>query len=211
MAQSRIVVLNGGGMRSLAALATVAGKQRVATLFVHDGRLAADHFHQAATAQADHYKVDRKLELALPHLRPPTSAKQLEKPQSYAPMASAQMILAAAGAASRIGAEQLIWPIQPGPDYDNLAMVTEAIMIVEDLMRITLGDDAVLKLETPLLEMADRQVIEIGHQMNVPWELARSCVADRREACHGCWGCYRRHKAFEEAGIEDPQPSPLTR
>lgn len=209
MAQSRIVVLNGGGLRGLVALATVAGKQRVATLFVHDGRLATDDYHRAAMEQADYFKVERKLELAMPHLRPPMNAKQLEKPQAYAPMASVQMVLAAASSAARMGAERLIWPVQPGPEYEKLAAVTESLMLLEDLMYASM--EQVVKIETPLLEMTDRQVIEIGHQIDAPWVLARTCMADRREPCHSCWACYRRRKAFEEAGIEDPQPSPLKR
>ncbi|MEX2672894.1 MAG: 7-cyano-7-deazaguanine synthase [Phycisphaeraceae bacterium] len=210
MAQSRIVVLNGGGLRSLVALATVANRQRVATVFVHDGRLANDYFHQAAADQAKHFKVDRMVELAMPHLRPPATAKTLEKPQNYAPLASAQMIVAVAGVAAQTSAEQLIWPVQPSADHDPMAAVSESLMIIEDLVHTTLNSTT-LKIETPLLEMTDRQLIEIGHQMDVPWQLARTCIADRRDPCHSCWGCYHRRKAFEDAGIEDPQPSPLPR
>lgn len=210
MAQSRIVVLNGGGLRSLAALATVAGRQRVATVFVHDGRTGSDHFHQAAVDQAKHYNVDRTVELALPHLRPPSSVKTLEKPQGYAPMASAQLLLAAAGAAAQMGGTRLIWPVQPGPEYTHLSAVSETIMLVEDLMHTTLGE-AAITVETPLLEMTDRQVIEVGHKMDVSWSLARTCLSERAQPCQNCWGCDRRWRAFDEAGIEDPQGPPAGR
>jgi 7-cyano-7-deazaguanine synthase in queuosine biosynthesis len=59
-------------------------------------------------------------------------------------------------------------------------------------------------METPLLELTDLQLLELGTHMQVPWNLAWSCDFGGESPCMACAGCWRRHAEFETAGLVDP-------
>ena len=113
-----------------------------------------------------------------------------------------QLLTAAASESIQLSAARLVWPVQAGEDYQTIAHVTETILMVEQVARFS-GYEG-LEVQTPLLEITDRQLIEIGHQMNVPWEMARTCMTRNWDSCGRCAGCIWRDKAFSEAAIEDP-------
>jgi len=64
-----------------------------------------------------------------------------------------------------------------------------------------------LRIETPVLDKTKREIVEIGKELDVPFELTWSCYADGDMPCMNCESCQFRIKAFEEAGIEDPMLS----
>jgi 7-cyano-7-deazaguanine synthase len=55
----------------------------------------------------------------------------------------------------------------------------------------------------PILDMTDRQLVELGGQMNVPWAMSWSCLHAGDLPCGGCQACIRRAQGFKEAGIAD--------
>jgi 7-cyano-7-deazaguanine synthase len=114
----------------------------------------------------------------------------------------AQLLSAAASEAVRLEAERLIWPVRLGEDFDAVARVTETVQLVQQL--VELGHDHSLRVETPLLEMTMTEAVEAGHQMQVPWELARSCRSRQQKPCGRCEGCRARRDAFNELGLVDP-------
>ncbi len=59
-------------------------------------------------------------------------------------------------------------------------------------------------IETPLLELTDQQVVELGGQLDVPWKLAWSCQFHGDKPCRVCDPCRRRQRAFDAAGVIDP-------
>jgi 7-cyano-7-deazaguanine synthase len=58
-------------------------------------------------------------------------------------------------------------------------------------------------LEVPLLRYTDRQLIELGEGLGVPWETAWSCAMNVEQPCASCPACRRRIAAFRAAGVID--------
>lgn len=213
MAKPKVLLLNHGGLRSLVATAMVWAESsgagaRVRMLFIDDGAQAGPAHHKAANAQARHYHIADCVELAMPHLTPPVSDDSEAVPaEAEAPLRQLQILTAAAGAALAAEAPRLIWPIQLGDEFEPAAKVIESLVLLRHLIESAHG--APLQIDTPLLEMSDTQVVEVGHQMEVPWDRTWSCQTDGETPCMACPPCQRRREAFTKVGIEDPLASPV--
>lgn len=63
-----------------------------------------------------------------------------------------------------------------------------------------------IQIVAPLLELKKTEIIQLGNQLRVPWELTWSCYAGGDVACGVCDSCRLRLAAFRELGLQDPLP-----
>ena len=214
MAKPKVLVLNHGGLRSAVATAMICAETsgaaaRVRMLFIDDGSPTSALRHKAASAQARHYHIADCGELAMRHLTPPASDDSESVPAKIeTPLRQLQILTAASGAALAAEAPRLVWPVQLGDEFEPAAKVIESLVLLRHLIETAHG--ARLQIDTPLLEMTDAQVVEVGHQMDVPWDRTWSCQTDGETPCMACLLCQRREVAFRKVGIEDPLTSPVT-
>lgn len=205
MAEPTILILNSGGLRSLVAtalLASQAHQHRMTLLHMVDGRPTAAARLKHMHLQAEQLGIKKAIEIDMSHL--------FDKTQKAAvPLSAPQLLLAALSKARLIGAEQVVWPISCAGDAKAAALATEQAMLCEQLALVEGADQ--LRVEMPLLEMAGRQVIELGGQLQVPWRLAWSCELPGEEPCRACSSCRRRRGAFDAAGMADPAEAAITR
>ena len=62
-----------------------------------------------------------------------------------------------------------------------------------------------IRITTPIIDQSKPEVLRLGEQLGVNWELTFSCYNDvEGEPCGECPACIEREEAFEEAGISDP-------
>ncbi|MBI4056175.1 MAG: 7-cyano-7-deazaguanine synthase QueC [Elusimicrobia bacterium] len=61
-----------------------------------------------------------------------------------------------------------------------------------------------IELLTPLIQMTKAQIIRLGLELKVPFELTWSCYAGGKTPCGRCDSCKLRAKGFEDAGLTDP-------
>jgi len=61
-----------------------------------------------------------------------------------------------------------------------------------------------IKIHTPLLRKTKAQIIRLGKQLNVPYEVTWSCYKGGKKPCGVCDSCMLRAKGFKEAGLADP-------
>ncbi|MFO5493995.1 MAG: 7-cyano-7-deazaguanine synthase QueC [Cuspidothrix sp.] len=61
-----------------------------------------------------------------------------------------------------------------------------------------------IKIVAPLIELKKTEIIQLGNQLGVPWNLTWSCYAGGDAACGVCDSCQLRLAAFAELGLEDP-------
>lgn len=75
-----------------------------------------------------------------------------------------------------------------------------------DAMRevISFCDGAAPRLMTPFIDDTKAEIVRIGSQLGVPFELTWSCYEGGAAHCGRCGTCVERREAFELAGIEDP-------
>jgi 7-cyano-7-deazaguanine synthase len=61
-----------------------------------------------------------------------------------------------------------------------------------------------ISIEAPFINLTKAQILKMGKEYGVPFELTWSCLRGGRFHCGKCSGCKHRIKAFREAGIRDP-------
>lgn len=61
-----------------------------------------------------------------------------------------------------------------------------------------------IQIVTPLIDLKKTQIIQLGNQLGVPWELTWSCYTGGDLACGVCDSCRLRLAAFNELGLTDP-------
>ena len=69
---------------------------------------------------------------------------------------------------------------------------------------IELADWHSVKLVRPYVDMRKEHIVELGHQLGVPYEVTWSCYEGKGLHCGLCATCVERKEAFEVAGIADP-------
>lgn len=204
--KTHLMLLHNGGLRSLVASALLLSDEeppRLTFLHVDDGREARMTRRKHVRRQAEALGVTRVTELSVPHLfghgygRSPDGGPMgmLTRPQ---------LLLAAVAEAKHQQAEAVVWPISVNGDVQAGALATEQSVLCQHLADAEVdASGQTPRIETPLAEMTDQQVIELGGQLGVDWSLAWSCIRPGDKPCGACGGCRRRAQAFEKAGVID--------
>jgi 7-cyano-7-deazaguanine synthase len=63
-----------------------------------------------------------------------------------------------------------------------------------------------IRIQTPLLHLTKREIVQLGHSLGVDYAMTLSCYdpSDSGEACGHCDACTLRLKGFTDAGTQDP-------
>ena len=69
---------------------------------------------------------------------------------------------------------------------------------------INIGTYGKISINRPLINMNKAEVVKIGLELNVPYQLTWSCYEGKDKQCGKCGTCIDRKKAFLENGVEDP-------
>ena len=143
-------------------------------------------------------RLHRFAELPLPHV---FAVRPSHDPQGrpIGRLAWPQLLLAAMGYAMSYQIDRVVWPVSVDADPEATARAIETTLLASQLAET--DTDSPPRIETPLLELSDKQVVELGAQLGVDWSLAWSCLRPGRSACGGCAACRRRRAAFAEAGV----------
>lgn len=69
---------------------------------------------------------------------------------------------------------------------------------------IYIGSGKQLKVEAPFVNMTKAEVVKIGLELKVPYELTWSCYEGKDAPCGVCGTCIDRAEAFRLNGVPDP-------
>jgi 7-cyano-7-deazaguanine synthase len=61
-----------------------------------------------------------------------------------------------------------------------------------------------VKLQAPFVDMSKAEIVRIGLQMQVPYEMTWSCYKGEQRPCRTCPTCVEREEAFAANGCADP-------
>jgi len=61
-----------------------------------------------------------------------------------------------------------------------------------------------ISIERPLINKSKKEIILLGKELSVPFELTWSCYKGEKKPCNECESCIIRKKGFSSAGITDP-------
>ncbi len=127
-------------------------------------------------------------------------------PDTYVPFRNAHLVCIAVSWAEVIGADSIyIGAVEEDssgyPDcreefYRNLGVAIET----------GTKDDTHIQIVTPVIHISKSEIVRLGVELGVPFELSWSCYRDNDIACGTCDSCHLRLRAFREAGLTDPIP-----
>lgn len=209
MAKDLALVLNNGSLNS--AVATALAAQRFRTIMIYaEVAPGAARSRAAYEQQVAHFKPYREHTLPMPYLSmlaAPADTHSVDPRQTgllAAQLLSLLPIVTAASAfAAHYQAGALYMGLRVGSGGDDLERATEYIQIINELVQIPCGQ-ADLEIATPLLELDPWQVVDLGFQVNAPFDRAWNCGEQGSEPCGACRGCRIREQAFMQAGKPDP-------
>ena len=223
----KALVLFSGGIDSTTALALAInkyGKDRVIALSVSYGQ-KHDKEIQAAIAVAEYYGVEhlfldlRKiftysncslLKQSTEKIPEESYAKQISKTNgetpvsTYVPFRNGLFLSSAASIAISKDCEVISYGAHAddsaGFAYPDCSPVFNRAMNEA----IWEGSGHQLKIEAPFVNVSKAEVVRIGLELNVPYELTWSCYEGGEKPCGKCGTCIDRAAAFQANHVEDP-------
>lgn len=213
------VVLVSGGMDS--ATAAFEAQQRGYDLyFLHTtyGQKTAEKESECAHRLADDMDVTDFLHIETDHLAR-IGASSLtddsisvddvdldsdEIPSSYVPFRNANLLSMAVSYAEANDCNAVFIGAH-SEDYSGYPDCRpEFFEAFQQVIDIGTKPATTISLEAPFTDWSKTDIAERGIELDVPYDMTRSCYRDEAPACGTCDACAYRLKAFQEAGVKDP-------
>lgn len=219
LAVSKAIVLVSGGMDSCVTAALAARENdAVAFLHVSYGQLTEARERKAFNDIADHYGVEKRLDVSIEHLAKIGGSSLTEEtmpvadadlnskqiPTSYVPFRNANMLTIAVSWAETINVTAIYigavaedssgYPDCRPEFYDAFQKVIDA----------GTKPDTHIEIRTPIIHLSKAEIVKKGIELNAPLELSWSCYRKSDLACGTCDSCALRLRGFAQAGVKDP-------
>ncbi len=212
MAKDLAIILNNGSINSAVATALAAQKHRAIMVFVEVEQGRGSRARAAYDQQVAHFKPYKEHTIAMPFLAPLASPGESQNvvtdPRQPAPLGPLMLELLplfamAVRYAVHHHAAAIYTGLRIGGQGDALAQATEYTQIWNEMIQLPCGQPE-LTIDNPLLELDPWQVVDVGFQVNAPFERTWSCTEETSEPCWACRGCRAREAAFQQSGKADP-------
>lgn len=148
--------------------------------------------------------IDEKAKL--PTDRTIEQIKRKGIPSTYVPARNTIFLGIATSFAESIGAKAIFM----GAHFEDSSGYPDCrigyLKLFDKLIRVgtKAGLENRLHLEFPLVDKTKAEIIKLGLDLGVPFELTWSCYKGGRKPCLRCDSCILRAKGFSEAGLDDP-------
>ena len=141
---------------------------------------------------------------------PDGNIKSDEIPVTYVPARNLIFLSYALSYAEAIGAERILIGVN-ALDYSGYpdcrpAFIEQFQQVANYATKATAADNKEILIETPLLHLSKKEIVELGTKLGAPLHVSHSCYRGGEKACGVCDSCQLRLKGFREAGIVDPVP-----
>lgn len=221
------LVLTSGGVDSTTALALAIdkyGKDHVLALSISYGQKHSKEI-EAAKAVARHYGVEQLfldlglifqysncslLQQSTEDIPEESYAEQIEKTggetpvSTYVPFRNGLFLSAAASIALSRDCEVIYY----GAHADDAAgfAYPDCSPVFNNAMNTAIyeGSGHQLRIEAPFVNKNKSDIVALGLQLNVPYELTWSCYEGGNKPCGKCGTCIDRAAAFAANGVTDP-------
>lgn len=219
----KAVVLLSGGLDSTVCMA--AAKDAGCELFPISFNYHQRHSRELESARsvAAHYQVAKHLviETNLDDMGgsaltdssiqvPDGKIGETDIPVTYVPARNLIFLSYALGYAEVVGADRIYIGVN-ALDYSGYPDCRpEFIELFQQLAdystKAAVQDKRRIVVETPLLNLGKKEVVQLGIKLNAPLQYTTSCYKGGEVACGICDSCLLRLKGFSEAGVADPIP-----
>lgn len=213
------VVLLSGGMDSTTCLAIAKNEsEEVATLHLNYGHRTEERELQAYKELSDYYKIEKRLVVDVTHLSVIGGSSLTDKninvdnadldsteiPTSYVPFRNANILSIATSWAEVLKFNALYIGAVEEDSAGYPDCRPEFYEAFEKVIATGTKPETQIKIYTPLIKMSKKDIVEKGHELNVPFVHTWSCYANNDIACGTCDSCVRRLRGFEMTNTKDP-------
>ncbi|MDO4460455.1 MAG: 7-cyano-7-deazaguanine synthase QueC [Clostridia bacterium] len=223
----KALVLSSGGVDSSTALGLAVskyGKENVIALSVSYGQ-KHDKEIQSAIAVAEYYGVEQLfldlskifrysncslLQQSTEDIPEESYAEQIAKTEgetpvsTYVPFRNGLFLSSAASIALSKGCEVIYY----GAHADDSAgfAYPDCSPVFNNAMNEAIweGSGHQLRIEAPFVNASKAEVVRMGLELGVPYELTWSCYEGGEKPCGKCGTCIDRAEAFRLNNVEDP-------
>lgn len=139
---------------------------------------------------------------------PDGDIKSDKVPVTYVPARNLIFLSYALSYAEAIGAERILIGVN-ALDYSGYpdcrpAFIEQFQQVASYATKAAAVDKKEILIETPLLNLSKKEIVELGTKLGAPLHVSHSCYRGGEKACGVCDSCQLRLKGFREAGIVDP-------
>ena len=215
--KSRAVVLLSGGMDSAVCAALAVRDHHTAALHISYGQRTEDRERRSFVAICDRLGIRDRLIVRNEALRaiggsaltdPSISipdAKEVggEVPVTYVPFRNAHFLSVAVSWAEVLGAEKVyIGAVEP--DSSGYPDCRPAYYRAFNEVIKAGTKEGRIDIVTPLIALHKAEIVTLGLELGVPFDLTWSCYRHQDRACGVCDSCVLRLRGFQQAGVPDP-------
>jgi 7-cyano-7-deazaguanine synthase len=213
------IVLMSGGMDSCVTAAIArAENPEIAFLHISYGQSTEARERQAFNDIADHYGVEKRLDVSIEHLAKIggsslTDAKiavteanleSKEIPTSYVPFRNANMLAIAVSWAEVIGAGAIYIGAVSEDSSGYPDCRPEFYAAFQKVIETGTKPDTNIEIRIPIIELSKAEIVKKGIELDSPLHLTWSCYRSEELACGTCDSCALRLRGFLQAGVKDP-------
>ncbi|MDA3874286.1 MAG: 7-cyano-7-deazaguanine synthase QueC [Kiritimatiellae bacterium] len=214
------VVLVSGGLDSCVTAAIAAQQYEPAFLHLNYGQRTEARERKAFLDLVQAYGVRHQLNVDVTHLAriggssltdPAMEVTKAdlgnrEIPSSYVPFRNANILSVAVSWAEVIGAVKLFIGAVAEDSSGYPDCRPEFFDAFNQVIAAGTKPDTRLHIETPIIHLSKREIIEEGIRLKAPLHLTWSCYQSEDRACGVCDSCALRLRGFQQAGLQDPLP-----
>ena len=214
------VVLVSGGLDSCVTAAIAAHEYELAFLHLNYGQRTEARERKAFLDLVQVYGVKHQLNVDVSHLAriggsslTDTSMEvtnadlgNTEIPSSYVPFRNANILSVAVSWAEVIGATKLFIGAVAEDSSGYPDCRPEFFEAFNQVIATGTKPDTDIRIETPIIHLSKREIIETGIRLDAPLHLTWSCYQSEDRACGVCDSCALRLRGFQQAGLQDPLP-----
>jgi 7-cyano-7-deazaguanine synthase len=213
------ICLVSGGMDSCVTSAIAhAENDELAFLHISYGQRTEARERKAFNDVADHYGVDKRLDISVEHLAKiggssltdrnilVTEADLASKeiPTSYVPFRNANMLSIAVSWAEVIGATGIYIGAVAEDSSGYPDCRPEFYEAFQKVIDTGTKPDTHIEVRTPIIRLTKADIVKKGVELDAPLHLTWSCYRSEDLACGTCDSCVLRLRGFEKAGVKDP-------
>jgi len=214
----KAIVLVSGGMDSCLTAAYAYEKYEPAFLHVNYGQRTQRRELKAFNDIAKFYGVKQKLVVDISHLKQIGGSSLTDKnisvskanlktkkiPSSYVPFRNANILAIAVSWAEVIGARAIYIGAVEEDSSGYPDCRKSFFRAYEKMIALGTKPESVIKINTPIINLSKKQIVEKSLKMNAPLHLTWSCYKSDTKACGECDSCALRLRGFAKAGKKDP-------
>jgi len=215
------IVLVSGGMDSCVTAAIAAcGSGELAFLHISYGQRTEARERQAFNEIADHYGVEKRLDISIEHLAKMGGSSLTDEkiavseadlaskdiPTSYVPFRNANMLAIAVSWAEVLAANAIYIGAVAEDSSGYPDCRPEFYEAFQRTIDTGTRPDTHIEIRTPIIELSKAEIVKKGIALDAPLHLTWSCYRSEEFACGTCDSCALRLRGFELAGVKDPIP-----